>query len=88
MHQRSVKRAQARAGPGETPRGSSRRKVLPQRLGDAEGHSRGFSRSQAELERARRIARRFAPRLKSEQRGALYRECQVAVARVRSRRVS
>jgi glycerol kinase len=49
------------------------------------GLATGFWRSQAELERARRIARRFRPRMKPEARDALYRGWQEAVGRVRSR---
>ena len=44
----------------------------------------GFWTSQAELARARRIDRRFEPRMKAEVRDALYRGWQEAVARVRS----
>jgi len=44
----------------------------------------GFWKSQAELERARRIDRRFQPRMKPEVRDALYRGWQEAVRRVRS----
>jgi len=44
----------------------------------------GFWKSQAELERARRIDRRFHPRMKPEVRDALYRGWQEAVRRVRS----
>ena len=48
------------------------------------GLSVGFWKSQAELERARRIDRRFAPKMKAEVRDALYRGWQEAVSRVRS----
>jgi len=48
------------------------------------GLAAGFWRSQAELARARRIDRRFTPRMKAEVRDALYRGWQEAVARVRS----
>src|SRR5213592_3661617 len=44
----------------------------------------GLWKSQAELERARRIGRRFQPRMKPEVRDALYRGWQEAVRRVRS----
>ena len=44
----------------------------------------GFWKSQAELARARRIDRRFEPKMKPEVRDALYRGWQEAVARVRS----
>src|SRR3989442_522439 len=44
----------------------------------------GFWKSQAELERTRRIDRRFTPKMKAEVRDALYRGWQEAVARVRS----
>src|SRR6266704_2811144 len=46
----------------------------------------GFWKSQAELARARRIDRRFEPKMKAEVRDALYRGWQEAVARVRSGR--
>ena len=49
------------------------------------GLATGFWSSQAELERARRIERRFTPRMKPEERDALYRGWQEAVARVRTR---
>jgi glycerol kinase len=45
----------------------------------------GFWKSQAELAQARRLDRRFRPRMKPETRDALYRGWQEAVARVRSR---
>jgi len=45
----------------------------------------GFWKSQAELGRARRIARRFKPRMSAETREALYRGWQDAVGRVRTR---
>jgi glycerol kinase len=45
----------------------------------------GFWKSQAELAQARRLDRRFRPRMKPEARDALYRGWQEAVARVRSR---
>jgi glycerol kinase len=45
----------------------------------------GFWRSQADLARARRIDRRFRPRMRAETRAALVRGWQDAVARVRSR---
>jgi glycerol kinase len=48
------------------------------------GLATGFWRSQADLGRARRIDRRFAPKLAAEPRAALYRGWQDAVARVRS----
>src|SRR5206468_8899528 len=44
----------------------------------------GFWKSQAELARARRIDRRFEPKMKAEVRDTLYRGWQEAVARVRS----
>jgi glycerol kinase len=44
----------------------------------------GMWRSQGELAQARRIDRRFRPRMKPEERDALYRDWQAAVARVRS----
>jgi len=44
----------------------------------------GFWKAQAELERARRIDRRFVPKMKPEARDALYRGWQEAVGRVRS----
>jgi glycerol kinase len=44
----------------------------------------GFWQSQAELERARRIDRRFTPRMSADTRDALYRGWQAAVARVKS----
>ncbi|HLY38918.1 MAG TPA: glycerol kinase, partial [Candidatus Binatia bacterium] len=46
----------------------------------------GFWQSQAELERARRIDRRFTPRMNADTRDALYRGWQAAVARVKSAR--
>jgi glycerol kinase len=49
------------------------------------GLGTGFWRSQADLARARRIDRRFRPRMSAESRDALYRGWQAAVARVRSR---
>jgi glycerol kinase len=49
------------------------------------GLATGFWRSQAELAQARRIDRRFRPRMQAEARDALYRGWQEAVARVRSR---
>jgi len=49
------------------------------------GLGSGFWRSQAELGRARRVERRFRPRMRPEAREALYRGWQAAVARVRSR---
>jgi len=49
------------------------------------GLGTGFWRSQAELARARRIDRRFRPRMRADTRDALYRGWQVAVDRVRSR---
>jgi glycerol kinase len=48
------------------------------------GLATGFWKSQADLTRARRLDRRFAPRMKPEERDALYRGWQHAVARVRS----
>src|SRR5437016_11745030 len=48
------------------------------------GLATGFWRSQADLSRARRIDRRFQPRMKPEVRDALYRGWQEAVRRVRS----
>jgi glycerol kinase len=48
------------------------------------GLATGFWKSQADLERARRIDRRFTPRMNTETRDALYRGWQDAVARVRS----
>src|SRR5436309_190258 len=44
----------------------------------------GFWKAQAELARARRVDRRFEPKMKAEVRDALYRGWQEAVARVRS----
>jgi len=44
----------------------------------------GFWKSQADLERARRIDRRFVPKMKPEARDALYRGWREAVGRVRS----
>ena len=52
------------------------------------GLGTGFWRSQADLVRARRIDRRFRPRMRSETRDALYRGWQAAVDRVRSRTTS
>ena len=49
------------------------------------GMATGFWRSQDELARARRIDRRFRPRMAPEEREALYRGWQDAVARVRGR---
>ena len=49
------------------------------------GLGTGFWRSQAELARARRIDRRFRPRMRPDMRDALYRGWQLAVDRVRSR---
>ncbi len=49
------------------------------------GLGTGFWRSQKELVAARRIDRRFTPRMRSETRDALYRGWLEAVARVRSR---
>jgi glycerol kinase len=46
----------------------------------------GFWRSASELTQARRVDRRFRPRMAAETRDALYRGWQEAVARVRSRR--
>src|SRR5439155_21428641 len=46
----------------------------------------GFWKSQAELARARRIDRRFEPKMNAKVRDALYRGWQEAVARVRSGR--
>ena len=46
----------------------------------------GFWRSQGELAQARRIDRRFRPRMKPETREVLYRGWQEAVARVRTSR--
>ena len=48
------------------------------------GLATGFWRSQADLLRARRIDRRFRPRMTPEARDALYRGWQDAVGRVRS----
>jgi glycerol kinase len=48
------------------------------------GLATGFWKSQADLERARRIDRRFTPRMNGETRDALYRGWQEAVARVRT----
>jgi glycerol kinase len=48
------------------------------------GLGTGFWRSQAELGKARQIARRFKPRMGAEERDALYRGWQDAVKRVRS----
>jgi glycerol kinase len=44
----------------------------------------GYWRTQAELAQARKIDRRFTPRMKPEKRDALYRGWQAAVARVRT----
>jgi len=49
------------------------------------GLASGFWGSQADLRRARRLDRRFTPRMKPEPRDALYRGWRDAVARVRSR---
>jgi glycerol kinase len=49
------------------------------------GLGAGFWSSQSQLAQARRIDRRFRPRMKAEQRDALYRGWQDAVARVRGR---
>jgi glycerol kinase len=46
----------------------------------------GFWQSQAELERARRIDRRFTPRMNADTRDALYRGWKAAVGRVKSAR--
>jgi glycerol kinase len=46
----------------------------------------GFWRSASELVQARRVDRRFRPRMSPETRDALYRGWQEAVTRVRSRR--
>jgi glycerol kinase len=48
------------------------------------GLGTGFWRSQAELERARQIARRFKPRMGEGERETLYRGWQAAVKRVRA----
>src|SRR5207244_7225551 len=48
------------------------------------GLATGFWESQSDLERARRIDRRFAPKMKPAVSDALYRGWQEAVARVRS----
>jgi glycerol kinase len=48
------------------------------------GLGTGFWRSQAELGKARQIARRFKPRMGAEERDTLYRGWQDAVKRVRS----
>jgi glycerol kinase len=45
----------------------------------------GFWRSQSEIGRARKLDRRFKPRMRPDARDALYRGWQAAVARVRSR---
>ena len=50
------------------------------------GLATGFWKSQADLERARRIDRRFTPRMNEETRDALYRGWQGAVSRVRTAR--
>ena len=52
------------------------------------GLATGFWGSQAELERARRIDRRFTPKMKPEVRDALYRGWREAVGRVRTVRSS
>jgi len=44
----------------------------------------GFWRSPSELGRARKLDRRFRPRMKADRREALYRGWRAAVARVRS----
>jgi glycerol kinase len=49
------------------------------------GLATGFWRDQDALAKARRIDRRFKPRMKPAERDALYRGWQAAVARVRSR---
>jgi glycerol kinase len=49
------------------------------------GLTTGFWTSPRQLERARRITKRFRPRFSAAARGALYRGWQDAVARVRSR---
>jgi len=49
------------------------------------GLASGFWGSQADLRRARRLDRRFTPRMKPEPRDALYRGWRDAVDRVRSR---
>jgi glycerol kinase len=51
------------------------------------GLATGFWDSQAEVARARRLDRRFRPRMRAEVRSALYAGWQAAVARVRSRPV-
>jgi glycerol kinase len=48
------------------------------------GLATGFWRTPAELERARKKDRKFAPKMKAEERDALYRGWQDAVRRVRS----
>jgi glycerol kinase len=50
------------------------------------GLGTGFWRDQAALAKARRLDRRFKPRMKDADRDALYRGWQAAVARVRSAR--
>jgi glycerol kinase len=50
------------------------------------GLATGFWRDQDALEKARRIDRRFKPRMKAAERDALYQGWQAAVARVRSAR--
>ena len=52
------------------------------------GLATGFWDSQADLARARRLDRRFRPRMKPDARDALYRGWREAVARVRSRAVA
>jgi glycerol kinase len=49
------------------------------------GLATGFWRDQAALAKARRLDRRFKPRMKTDERDALYRGWVAAVARVRSR---
>ena len=51
------------------------------------GLATGFWRSQADLLRARRIDRRFRPRMAPDARDTLYQGWRDAVARVRSRPV-
>jgi glycerol kinase len=49
------------------------------------GLATGFWRDQGALAKARRLDRRFQPRMKPAERDALYRGWTAAVARVRSR---
>jgi glycerol kinase len=49
------------------------------------GLATGFWRDQAALAKARRLDRRFKPRMKAADRDALYRGWTAALARVRSR---